>query len=246
MKDLILINSQEINGAEVNTVNARDIYTYIESKQDFSTWIKNRLDNLGAIENEDYICFHKKMEANNATLKEYVVSLDIAKHLAMMERNEKGKIVRAYFIQKEKELNSTRLPFNPNDIISVLDYAKVIAVKNQILEAKIKEDRPLVSFAKAVENSVNSVLIREWVKSISEAENVTIGQNKAFSWLRENGYLMKNNEPYQRYINNGYFEIVGTIIATPKGTKEIFTTKITGKGQVALANKIMESFREIV
>jgi anti-repressor protein len=60
MKDLIIIKTQNINGAEVNTVNARDIHEYLEVRTKFADWIKSRLDNLGAIENGDYISFSEK------------------------------------------------------------------------------------------------------------------------------------------------------------------------------------------
>lgn len=102
MTELIPINKADFNGAEINSVNARELHAVLESKQDFSTWIKKRLDETDAVENVDFICFHKKMEANNATMIEYILSTDIAKEIAMLERNEVGKKVRRYFIEFEK------------------------------------------------------------------------------------------------------------------------------------------------
>lgn len=86
----------------IQTVNARDLWQYLESRQDFSTWIKKRIEECNFLEDRDYIRFHKKMEANNATVIEYHVTLDTAKHLAMMERNEKGQQAREYFIESDK------------------------------------------------------------------------------------------------------------------------------------------------
>ncbi len=63
--DLISINT---NTEGKQTINARDLHEFLESKQDFSTWIKNRIKKYGFIEDQDYTCLHKKMEANNATL----------------------------------------------------------------------------------------------------------------------------------------------------------------------------------
>jgi phage anti-repressor protein len=71
----------------------------VESKQEFSSWIKKRLESLGAIDKEDYLTIDKKV--NRQILKEYIVTIDIAKHLAMMERNKKGKEARQYFISIE-------------------------------------------------------------------------------------------------------------------------------------------------
>ena len=84
-------------------VNGRELHSVLQSKQDFSTWVKKRLNECDAEENKDFVRFHEKMEANNATMIEYIIKLDTAKEMAMLERNEKGKQVRRYFIQVEKK-----------------------------------------------------------------------------------------------------------------------------------------------
>ena len=90
MNELISLQPQTVNGATVETVSARELHTFLESKQDFSTWIKNRISEYDFIENQDFVRFHKKMEANNATMIEYHITLDMAKELSMVERNETG------------------------------------------------------------------------------------------------------------------------------------------------------------
>ena len=101
MTELIRISQQEINGAKINSVNARELHAVLESKQDFSTWIKKRLEDADAVENTDYIIVPQK----NGTMTkhgkkvsisiEYILSTDIAKEIAMLERNEVGKKVMA-------------------------------------------------------------------------------------------------------------------------------------------------------
>ena len=78
MNELIKLQPQTINGNAVETVSARELHAFLESKQDFSTWIKNRIEKYGFVENQDFVVFHKKMEANNATMIEYYITLDIA------------------------------------------------------------------------------------------------------------------------------------------------------------------------
>ena len=102
MNELISLTQSAINGELQQTVNARELYAFLESKQDFSTWIKNRIEKYGFVENQDFVRFHKKMEANNATMIEYHISIDMAKEVAMIENNEKGRDVRQYFITCEK------------------------------------------------------------------------------------------------------------------------------------------------
>ena len=107
-QDLIQISKTEINGILTKTVNARELHSFLDSKQDFSTWIKNRIAKYDFIENQDFVRFHKKMEANNATMIEYFVTLDMAKELSMVENNEQGRLARRYFIQCEKKLKEVR------------------------------------------------------------------------------------------------------------------------------------------
>ena len=103
MNELITLQPQTINGNAVETVSARELHAFLESKQDFSTWIKNRIADYDFVENQDFVRFHKKMEANNATMIEYYITLDMAKEVAMIENNEKGRDVRQYFITCEKQ-----------------------------------------------------------------------------------------------------------------------------------------------
>lgn len=118
MQELIPLQPQTIDGNAVETVNARELHAFLESKQDFSTWIKNRIEKYEFVENQDYV----KLAENKAPQKngaeksmtydnwqgriEYFVSVGMAKELAMVENNDKGKQARKYFIECEKQLNA--------------------------------------------------------------------------------------------------------------------------------------------
>lgn len=91
-----------INGYEQLVVNARELWAKLESKQQFADWIKNRLADF--YEGKDFTV-HKIMNGENKgrfAANEYTLTLDTAKHLAMLERNENGKKIRQYFIEIEK------------------------------------------------------------------------------------------------------------------------------------------------
>lgn len=99
---LINVTSAVINGYEQPAVNARELWEKLGSKQDFSTWIKNRLADF---EEEIDFTVHKIVDGkNDGKFKpiEYTLTLDTAKHLAMLERNENGKKIRQYFINVER------------------------------------------------------------------------------------------------------------------------------------------------
>ena len=93
MNDLRIIENDLVPVYEtdkgVKVVNGRELHQILQSGQDFSTWVKKRLTECDAEENKDYDRLHKKMEANNATMIEYIIKLDTAKEMAMLERNDK-------------------------------------------------------------------------------------------------------------------------------------------------------------
>lgn len=141
MNELIIIRPTLINGAEVNSVNARDLHAVLESKRQFADWIKARIDEVDAIENIDYIVFSQKNEnGNNKPLIEYILSTDIAKEIAMLERNEIGKKVRRYFIEVEKAYQNKTTPLNQLDYMQLqLNYLKEQDKKIYALENKTDE-----------------------------------------------------------------------------------------------------------
>jgi len=112
-----------------------------------------------------------------------------------------------------------------------------------VAESKIQQDAPKVLFADAVSTSQRSCLIAELAK-ILQQNGVNIGQNRLFSWMRDNGYLCQKgqyyNQPTQKSMELGLFEIKQTTITKPDGTVLVTTTtKVTGKGQIYFVNKFL-------
>jgi phage anti-repressor protein len=109
MKELIKITEQD----GIKAVSARELHGFLGSKQRFADWIKNRINQYGLVENEDFVRFHKSMKSNESLQRggdkrsiEYALSIDCAKELSMVEGNEKGKQARRYFIERDKELRA--------------------------------------------------------------------------------------------------------------------------------------------
>ena len=109
MNELIPLQPQTINGTPTETVSARELHAFVESKQEFANWIKNRISEYDFIENQDFVSFLVATKKPNGgrPSQEYYITLNMAKQLAMVENNEKGMQVRKYFIECEKKLNST-------------------------------------------------------------------------------------------------------------------------------------------
>ena len=105
MNELIQISSAIVGENESETVNARELHAFIESKQEFSSWIKNRVEQYGFEVGKDFLITLSKSPIGRST-REYHITLDMAKELGMVERNAKGKAVREYFIACERKLLS--------------------------------------------------------------------------------------------------------------------------------------------
>ena len=108
---------------------------------------------------------------------------------------------------------------------------------------KIEEDKPLVEFAEQVSLSADAIDIGTFSKLIKD-EDIKLGRNQLFEWLRDNKYLMKNNIPYQQYIDNGYFKVIEQIYKTPYGNKINVKTLITPIGQIKLIEKLRKLYGE--
>lgn len=101
---LITVFNGLIQNTSVQLANARDLHLFLEIKSGFDNWIKNRISDYGFIQDEDYIIVHER--TNGRPRKEYHITLDMGKELAMVERNEKGRQIRKYFIECERRANS--------------------------------------------------------------------------------------------------------------------------------------------
>lgn len=264
----ILVEDQLIpikNNDGRTVVNARDLHEFLESRKDFSSWIKDRIERYDLTENEDYVVFTEFGENSKGgrPKKEYALTLDAAKELSMVEGNEKGKQARKYFIACEKKLKGENPSYLIADPIkraekwiqeekerqSLKEQTKQLAEENKNLENQIEEDLPKVIFAMAVTESKRSCLVAELAKIICQ-NGMEIEQNRLFKWLRKKGYLGTKgeyyNQPMQRSIESGLFEIKKRVITKPNGsTITVSTPMVTPAGQLHILNKFLEYYSKM-
>lgn len=214
------------------TLSARDLHNQLQIHTKFNDWF-SRMKEYGFDEGTDFYSFLSESTGGRPAT-DYQITLDMAKEIAMLQRNEKGKQIRKKLIELEKAWNS------PEKVMArALDIAhKTIAN----LQIENEEMKPKAFFADAVKASDSSILIGDLAKLIKQ-NGYDIGEKKLYRWLREKGYICKNStDPTQMAMNLGLFEIVVRTIergdASPKVTR---TTKVTGKGQVYFINKLCNS-----
>ena len=131
---------------------------------------------------------------------------------------------------------------DPDYLIQLATALKEERQARLIAEQKIEEQRPLVECADKVSNSSNLIDMGKMAKLLKD-ENINIGRNRLFEWLRKKDILMRNNIPYQRYIDGGYFRVKESTFETPYGTKTQQTTFVTGKGQIYITEKLRKEWK---
>lgn len=223
---------------EQPTVSARDLHEALEINTRFNDWFSRMAEygfengvDLNLLKNEKV-----RLEGNREVkrdIMDYQISVDMAKQICMIQRSEKGKQYRQYFIDLEKAWNT------PEQI-----FARALKMADQKIE-KLKETnaglledvermRPKEIFADAVKASDSSILVGDLAKLLRQ-NGVDTGQKRLFEQLRNEGYLMKTsssrNMPKQKYVADGLFQIKETVISNPDGSVRMTkTTKVTGKG----------------
>ena len=231
MNELINVT---LNDNHEPIVSGRQLHEALGVKTPYDKWFP-RMTEYGFTENEDFSTFLSESTGGRRAT-DHIIKLDMAKEIAMIQRTDKGKEVRQYFIQVEKDFNSPE---------KIMARALLMADKKvHKLEAQIEADKPKVLFADAVSASHTSILVGDLAKLISQ-NGYKIGGNRLFVWLRENGYLIKRkgsdwNMPTQRSMEMKLFEIKESTITHPDGHISVSkTVKVTGKGQQYFINKFL-------
>lgn len=226
---------------EQPTVSARALHTGLGISERFQSWFNRQLQ-YGFTENADYVGCKEFNTLAKQELQDYLISVDMAKQICMLQRSEKGRLYRQYFIDLEKAWNT------PEQIMArALKVAdkRIESLKedNAVLTQDVERMRPKEIFADAVAASHTSILIGELAKLLKQ-NGVETGQRRLFTWLRNHGYLIKSgssrNMPTQKSMELGLFEIKETMISNPDGSIRISrTTKVTGRGQQYFINKFI-------
>ena len=235
MNELINVT---LNDNHEPVVSGRQLHEALDVKTKYADWF-NRMIDYGFAENQDFLLLKNEQQTGRGghNKVDHIIKLDMAKEIAMIQRTERGKHVRQYFIQVEKDFNS------PEKIM-----ARALLMADQKvhkLEAQIEADRPKVLFAEAVSASHTSILVGELAKLLKQ-NGVDMGANRLFNWLRAHGYLIKRNGrdwnmPTHKSVEMGLIRVKETSITHADGHITVSKTPlVTGKGQQYFINKFLD------
>jgi anti-repressor protein len=213
------------------TVTGRQLHEALEVKTAYKDWFP-RMCEYGFTENVDFSSILSESTGGRPST-DHQLTIEMAKEICMLQRTEIGKRCRQYFIELEKAWNTPELVM-----------ARALKLANhqiECLQYKLDEQKPLVEFATKVSDTSSLIDMAQMAKLLHD-ENIKIGRNKLFKWLQKNDILRSNNEPYQQYVNNGYFKVKEYTYNTPYGEKIGIKTYVTGKGQIYITEKLRKEY----
>jgi len=209
--------------------------------KDVANWIEhNKPSELTRLVDDD-----EKLEAivshSGQNRKMWFLTEDGLYEVLMQSRKPIAKLFKT---EVKKILKSVRKNggyiANQENLTDIEILAKAVLVAQNVIAEKdkqIEEMTPKAAFADQVSDSKDAIDIGSFAKVVKD-EHINIGRNKLFDWLRNKGFLMNNNVPYQRYIDNNWFKVIELTKDTCYGVKCFTKTLITGRGQINIVEKL--------
>lgn len=235
MTELFVLVNRPVAGQAQQTVNARELHAFLEVQTRFNDWIKNRVDEYGFIENQDFITFTENL-VNGGRRIEYALSLDMAKELSMVERNAQGKQARQYFIDCEKRLSGSLIP---QTFSEALRLAADLAERNQQQAAQIAELAPKAEALARIEVAQGDLTVTQAAKMLK------MQPKQLFDWLAQHGWLYRSGGSgvwlgYQDKVHSGYVtHSVYRYTSQSTGAERVNTqVYLTPKGMSRIAEKL--------
>jgi anti-repressor protein len=182
----IIVTPQTINETEVNSVNARELWEKLGVKTKYADWIKRRIEDSLFMENEDYITLSQNRE-NGGRVIEYIITLDMAKHIAMMEKTSKAKEVRDYFIEVEKKYQVTKS-----------EQVHLPTTYLEALEALVEKEKALLVYKPKAETYDELMSKDNFMYPTDGCKRLTANPLKLMKILKERGYIYNNRAGYLR------------------------------------------------
>ena len=226
------------------TVSGWELHKALGVKARYNDWFA-RMCEYGFSEGKDYYSFLSNRSDGKAgkPRTDHQLTIPMAKELCMLQRTDKGKQMRQYFIAVEEQWNTPEIVMS-RALRMANKNIVCLKEKNAALESKIAEDAPKVEFANAVAESSSLIDIGTLAK-LARDENIPIGRNRLFDWLRQHKYIMDKEhkyEPYQTWVERGIFVTKEYGYRTAYGYETQTKILVTGKGQIYLIEKLRSEF----
>lgn len=211
LKSLIPVS---YDNPERPTVSGRELHDFLEVTTRYNDWF-NRMTEYGFTEGEDYYSFLSNRSDGLAgkPRTDHQLTIPMAKELCMIQRNERGKQARQYFLAVEAQWNSPEAVMRRAVLIAQKQNDQLKAANKQLL-AENSEMEPWAKFGKAYHTSPeNSMLLREFAANVLKPNGIPLGEKDLFKYFEDHGYLVKNRKAHDYHR------------PTEKAGKKMFTAK---------------------
>jgi anti-repressor protein len=233
---LIPVVVRSVGNDSIPTVNARELHVFLENRDHFATWIKDRIEQFNFVENQDFVTFSENSEKGRPR-QEYALTLDMAKELSMVERNDKGKEARLYFIDCERQLKKAAL--DPMQVLNdpAMMRRLLLTYSEKVLTLQA-ENAVLTPKAQAL----NRIAVANGSLCITDAaKTLQVQPRKVFAVLQEQRWIYRRVGcehwiGYQDKLQQQLLEHKTTTVSRSDGSEKIVAqVRITPKGLSKLA-----------
>lgn len=244
MNEIQSINLVDFTPEGKVEIRGRQLHMRLNIGTEYAKWM-TRMIEYGFIDGVDFNSVKNdevRQEGNRNVKREvtdHILTLNMAKEIAMLQRTPEGQEIRRYLIKVEEDWNSPEKVM-ARAVLMANNKVKELTTLTEIQQATIEAQKPKVLFADTVSGSQTSILVGQLAKLVKQ-RGVEIGRNRLFQWLRRNGYIEKHkNEPTQKSMNLKVMEVKERTVNNPDGSIRITRTPmITGEGQIYFVNKLI-------
>lgn len=236
----IEVHALELAGEEVQTVDGRTLHAFLQVRRDFTNWIRARIEQYGFVEDRDFVCspVPASKGRGGSNRRGYHLTLDMAKELAMVERTERGKQARTYFIECERQVRTALAASSERDLADpeilrrlLLEYTN----RALELEQRAEQQAGQVAALERIGEAQGAISITKAAKLLQ------LPPSALFSWMKTHGWLYRHPEgrswlAYQPRIDRGQLRHKAITIEREDGTpKLVEQVLVTPKGLARLA-----------
>lgn len=232
--ELIKVRQENFGPATIQTVNARELHAFLEVGKKFADWITDRIEQFGFTENQDFVVIPEigKNPNGGRPAKEYHLTLDMAKELSMVERNEKGKQARLYFIECERRAKDPVALLN--DPAAMRGLLLTYSEKVLALEETVKEIQPKADALDRIAGTNGLACMTDAAKVLGVKRKDLITYLHAHRWIYRRGskWVGHEDKTRQGLLDHKYHQVIGsdgyerqepTVYVTPKGVSKLST-----------------------
>ena len=249
MVELIKVEEKNVGGEVKQAISGRLLHSFLGATERYSQWFERQLQ-FGFVENVDYFGCEEFNTLANQTLMDHIITMDMAKSIAMVQRSDKGKQARDYFISVEKKYKQQQqLVALPSDYLSALKALVASEEeKAKAIELTKKQDALITNVLAPKAEIYDRCMDSDTHFDMSQAAKLLnykgVGRNKMFELLRAIGLLNTKNEPYQQFVTAGYFKVIEVPVQISGKTEVKIKTLVTQRGIEYINKKLGEIMGE--